>query len=236
MAFEWTDLLEPAMGLGGSLLGNKIQAGASKEGIKEDARQFDTRTARSDQARNMLMPAIQRHLGYTAPSNTFGGGGTAYGGQVQQKGGSALGKIGSIASGVGGAASLAGMGGLGGLPFLGAAGPLGAAAGGIILGAKLLRKIGAGRRAANQLTENGGIQQHLDAAIREISARQADGRITPEQHDLLIEKVFRDAAQKGVLHAGQGPNQRKTVQQMLNTYNWNPVMARIAPEYLRQLG
>jgi len=243
MAFKWTDLIAPGMSLGGSLLGNKMQADSSKAGIKEEARQFDTRTARSDQARNMLMPAIQQHLGYAPQSaGPFGGGMTGTPSYVpeQKSGGGVmgtLGKIGGAASGAAGLAGLAGMGGLGSLPMLGAAGPIGGLAAGGIMAAKLLRKIGAGRRTANKLTDDGGIQSNLQNAIHEIDRRKREGQVTPEQAEMLFEKVFRSSAQRGVsFAAGDQGNKRKVVEQMLNTYNWNPTMARIAPEYLRQLG
>jgi hypothetical protein len=243
--FEWTDLITPGFQLGGKLVGDKMSADASKYGVKENARQFDINTARSDASRNMLLPNLQQTLGTKAGLGATPGyaqyGGTPSGPQSSGGGGAAgaLGKAGNVMTALGTASTL----GVPGLGFLGAAGPWGAAAGGGIMLAKFLAsKIGQGRQAADRLTGTQGAQGQFSGLMQELARRQADGRMTPEQVKSALAQGFERNIQSGLGAAGSNKNDQKVMRQWLGDFSneaWmrdHPELNPIAQRYLGSMG
>jgi hypothetical protein len=250
--FKWTDLIEPAAGLGGSIIGNKMQAGTAKASLAEQKRQFDIRNQQAMQARNFLMPVLQRSLGAKgpmpmAPSGPYGG--PVAGAPAPAQGPGVISKVAPVAGMATGALSIPGvaaaaahgLGALGGA--IGAAGPFAPiAAGGV--GAALLAKkfIGQGRKQANVLTGEGGAQNQFGAIMQEIAKRQDAGQLSDEQARAALSNALDQKAQEAMQFAGQGNNQRKVVKQWLGDFSnpaWmkdHPELAPIAQKYLGSLG
>ncbi len=264
MAYDWTDLIDPGLRLGGSIIGNTINAGPAKASVKENARQFDITKQRSDQARQMLMPTLRTNLGYGAGGPQMGmssyqaygapqgGGGGGLGGALKKVagvGGAAMsipgvaglaakgaGALGGLLTG-GGAATKIGLGGysatgagggIGGALGALATNPITWAVGGGLLGAKLLSKIGAGRKQADKLTQPGGIQAQLNTQLAQLEQQH----LPPEQFDAIATKLYDRAMQQGRQFAQKGKNQAKVVNQMAGSYNWSPALSAASQKYL----
>jgi hypothetical protein len=130
------------------------------------------------------------------------------------------------AAGAAGAGAGAGGGATGGiLGGLGATG-VGAIAAGAIGAAILAKKlIGQGRKQANKLTGEGGLQYNFNEGLREIVAAQQAGQIDQAQRDDLVRQMYAQLQQDGARFAQGGNNQAKVVDQMLRHYQTNPVTA-----------
>lgn len=260
--FNYTDLIGPGLGALGSLVGNKMQANASKAGVEEQKRQFDIKNAQQNQVRSMLMPVLAKRIGVANPGLGSMPSGPGYAGPQQGGGGGFMntaGKVAGIASsvapllskipgiggvgGIGGIAGAAGhgLGALGGM--IGAAGPAAPIAAGVV-GAGLLAKkfIGQGRKQADKLTGNGGAQEEFGNLMKEIAARQAGGQMTDEQARAALGKALEYTAGNAMQFAGQGKNQQKVVRQWLGDFSnadWmrdHPELQPIAQKYLGSMG
>lgn len=233
MAFEWTDLIGPALGFGGSVASNAIQAGASKEGVKEQGREFDIKTQRADMARNQLMPNLQTALGQRPSLGMMPGAGGygAYGAQPQQ-GGSKLKSI----LGVAGKAAPSALGMLG----IGAAGgPIGMAASLAPMAISAIKNIGAGRKAADRLTGPDGAQGQFGEIMKEIARREGAGQITAEQRASLLAQSLDRQINAGMA-AVKNDKDKLVMRQWLGSFfkpEWrdHPQLAAVAQKYLGSL-
>lgn len=129
---------------------------------------------------------------------------------------------GAAGAGAGGAAAAGGGAGLFGLgaatiPVVG-----GAIAGAALLANKL---IGRGRKQANKLTGEGGLQYNFNEGLREIVAAQQSGQIDQAQRDQLVRQMYEQLKQDGAQFAQGGSKQALVVDQMLRHYLENPVTA-----------
>jgi hypothetical protein len=106
-------------------------------------------------------------------------------------------------------------GGFGKLGTLAAAHPLAAVGIGAGVGAALLAKhfVGQGRRAANVLTGEGGLQHSFEQALNEIDSMQVDDN-TKNQYK---KEAYDELVKQGLEHAKGGSNQAKVVAQMFDT-------------------
>lgn len=247
MAFDWKDLIEPGVGALGGIVGNKIQAGASEKGVKENARQFDISTQRSDAARNMLLPTLRTNLGYRGGNGVGMLGASGYPGTppfVESQGGSGLGKVASIAGKVGMAANLPivgglaggvpGLGMLGALPGVGALGPAAPIGAGVLLAKSLIGKIGQGRKAANRLTQ-GGAQDQFGQLMQAVSQRG----LPKEQEQAILSRALGEKIQQAIAAAKNG-NDRKVIRQWIGDFSqpkWagNGYLAGVANQYAGQV-
>ena len=136
------------------------------------------------------------------PENAAGEGGGLLGG---------LGKVGTEIGTLGGLLPLAA-----GIPVLG----------GIAAGAMLLPKLfGQGRRQADKLTGEGGLQYNFNKGLADIVSLEQSGQITHEQRNELMKAAYIQLLQDAQSFASQGSNQAKVVDQMRRSYLTNPVTA-----------
>lgn len=126
---------------------------------------------------------------------SFGGAGTAAGGGI----GGALGTAGSAVGTLGGLVPLAA-----GIPIIG-----GVIAGGI-LASKL---IGRGRKAADVLTGEGGIQREFENVLRDIDAEPG---LTPQERQAAKTAEYQSLVKLGLEHAQRGSQQARVVTQMFD--------------------
>ena len=237
--FKWSDLAEPAVGAGAQILGKKMETGAqqamSREQIAEQKRQFDIRNAQAQSElarRNMLFgvaaPGMFRNLGYQPsqirpivsqlrqPAGTPPTLGSVVAKMPPQgSGGGSAAKIASIAGTAAGVAGAAGVGIPGAASAILGAGPAAPIAAGVV-GAGLLAKhlIGRGRRAADELTHPGGMQNAFEGVLKDIDA----SGMNPDEAWKLKRQAYDELVQLGMAHAQKGNDfEKRTVSQMFDT-------------------
>ena len=216
--FDWTELINPAISLGSNALAAKVGAGASKADSVESGRQFDIRTKRQDEIRRMMLPGLQTNLGMR-PTAYNPGTPAATPNPTVQSGGGLGNKILGLGAGaaMGGAIPGVGMGTvLAGLNAIPVAGQIAAGVGG--LGLLASKAFGRGRRQADKLTGEGGLATNFDAALAEAHRAPLNEQQRAEAIRYLYNKLQQDSA----AFAGQGSQQAKVVQQMLDGYRTNP--------------
>lgn len=123
-------------------------------------------------------------------------------------------------------------GGFGKLAGLAGAHPFIAAGVGAGIGASLLAKhfVGQGRRAANVLTGEGGLQRAFEQSLNEIDSMQ----IPDELKNQYKREAYDELVRQGLEHAGKGGNENKVVSQMFDTISplfgqQNPLKAAMNP-------
>jgi hypothetical protein len=137
-------------------------------------------------------------------------GGMAGTGGTAAAGGGITGALGSVGSSIG---TLGGTVGLtAGIPIIGGA---------IAAGLLAKKYIGAGRKQADKLTGEGGIQTQFDKEI--LPSIVDNPNLSPEQKTQMIQQAYAQLKQESSGFASQGVKQNKVVQQMLASYLKNPV-------------
>ena len=106
-------------------------------------------------------------------------------------------------------------GGIGKLAGLAGAHPFIAAGIGAGIGASLLAKhfVGQGRRAADALTGEGGLQRGFEQTLNEIDSMQLPDELKIQYKN----EAYQELVKQGLEHAKKGDNQSKVVTQMFDT-------------------
>lgn len=237
--FNWTQLIGPAATLGGQFLTNRSNQAMSKAQLAQQEHQFEV-TQGNKQAevnrRNMLFgaasPMLLRNLGYNPsqinpmvarfnqpemlgrPAGNYGSpNGYATPQSTASKVIGGIGKGLGVAGAVGGAAGLMGAS----LPFLGALGPIGAIGAGALGVAKLVNKIGEGRRTANMATNVGGLQNNFENYLKQVGSDPS----IPEAQKWQLYKQYYDQTltPQALQFASVDDTHKKVINQMFDKYN-----------------
>ena len=196
---------------GGSLPGTLGSLGGIAGGIFGTAGGTVGPTAASAEALGSLAPAI--------PGMESVGPALAGPGAVTSGGGGILGGLGSIGT-LGGMVPLAA-----GIPIIGA---------GLAIGAKLWANSQA-HRQADKLTGEGGIQSNLNHDLEQLAIAVGNGQMSQQEADPMQQEAFKVWAEKALEFGSGGGDKRKVVDQMLNSYNWDPALKDLAAQFRQRL-
>lgn len=236
MAFDWAQLIAPAVGAGATILGSKLQGNAANQANDRNWQIYQAEAARRNAVQSAMAPQLLAQAGYrnqndiSRVQNALGGG-SGFGMQSSGLGTVPTSTPTSTASkvlGIGGAlgSAGAGIGSLLGVSALG--GPVGLAIGGAgALGSIVADQFGKGRRTANEFVK--GVEDPFGK--QQLAQVSAEAQSNPQQALQDLNSAYQNYINQVHAWQAQGGKQALVANQSLQ----NPLLQQTIDRLYQQL-